>query len=315
MTRMWAVSLTAVLAAVLTVGPAAAPDRKPPRVVAAAMLDTDGDSLADRVRLTYSERVRHPVDRDGRYPFAVSSYKVQSLGKSAGKALLIFLVEPAQPDAAATPTIRYRHTQKQPVTDPAGNQALAQLFVRTKPHEHEPGPSAAPPPPPLPLDTDGDGTADTNDCAPKDASIHPGASDLPDLAFVDSNCDGIDGTEKDAIFVSPNGNDANPGTKTKPKRELQAAVDAVRAGNGPYVLVAFGTYARVKVASGISIFGGYDPSSWTRRDRYPDGLPLVSGSPEGRARSRCERHRSPASEDPRTQRRSERTKRLRHPRC
>ena len=30
-----------------------------------------------------------------------------------------------------------------------------------------------------------------------DAAISPGAADLPDLAFVDSNCDGIDGTEKE----------------------------------------------------------------------------------------------------------------------
>ena len=66
----------------------------------------------------------------------------------------------------------------------------------------------------------------THDCAPASASIHPGAPDLPDLGFVDSNCDGIDGTEKDAIFVSPNGNDGNPGTKSQPKREVQAAVTA-----------------------------------------------------------------------------------------
>jgi len=271
---LWAISLAALLALILVLAPAAAADRKPPRIVAAAMLDADLDSRADRVRLTYSERVRHRVDRDGRYPFAVSGYRIRSVGKAAGKTLLVLLVEKAQPDPSAAPAIRYRRTSAQPVQDKAGNQAVAQLFSRTKAHGRAPAP-------PAPADADGDGTPDADDCAPRDASIHPGAADTPDLDFVDSNCDGIDGTEKDAIFVSPSGNDANPGTKAKPKRELQAALATILAGNGRYVLVAFGTYARVKVASGIGIYGGYDPSSWIRRDRFPDGLPLVSGSPEG----------------------------------
>ena len=131
------------------------------------------------------------------------------------------------------------------------------------------------------MDADRDGTPDAKDCAPHDAAIHPGAPDLPDLGFVDSNCDGIDGTEADAVFVSPKGSDANPGTRAKPKRDVQAAVDAA-AGKGKVVLVAFGSYGHVRVgASGIGIYGGYDPSSWKRRDRYPDGLPLILGSPEG----------------------------------
>jgi len=274
MTRLWTTLLALSVAAVVVVAPAAAPDRNPPRIVAEAMLDADGDSRADRVRLTYSERVRHRVDGDGRYPFAVSGYRIRTVGKAAGKTLAVLLVEQAQPDPDAAPAIRYRRTRAQPVRDKAGNQALAQLFARTKPHGRAPAP-------PAPADADGDGTPDADDCAPRDASIHPGAADVPDLGFVDSNCDGIDGTEKDAIFVSPNGNDANPGTNAKPKRELQAAIATILAGNGRYALVAFGTYARVKVASGIGIYGGYDPSSWIRRDRFPDGLPLVSGSPEG----------------------------------
>jgi hypothetical protein len=259
---------------ILVLAPTAATDRKPPRIMTAAMLDADADSRADRVRLTYSERVRHRVDADGRYPFAVSGYRIRSVGKAAGKTLTVLLVEKTQPDPNAAPAIRYRRTSAQPVRDRAGNQALAQLFARTKAHGRAP-------PRPAPADADGDGALDADDCAPRDASIHPKAADLPDLGFVDSNCDGIDGTERDAIFVAANGNDANPGTKARPKRELQSALATILAGNGHYVLVAFGTYARVKVASGIGIFGGYDASSWIRRDRFPDGLPLVSGSPEG----------------------------------
>ena len=275
MSRLWLVMVGALVALVVVLGPAAALDRKPPRIVAAAVLDVDGDSLADRVRLTYSERVRHPVDRDGRYPFAVPGYRIRLVGKAAGKVLLIHLVEGAQPDPKAAPAIRYRRTSAQPVRDQAGNQAQAQVFVKTRAHGN------APAAPPTPADGDGDGTPDADDCAANNPAIHPGAADVPDLGFVDSNCDGIDGTEQDAVFASPTGNDANPGTKAKPKREVQAAIATILAGNGRYVLVAFGTYGRVMVASGTGIYGGYDPTSWERRDRFPDGLPLVSGSPEG----------------------------------
>ena len=137
--------------------------------------------------------------------------------------------------------------------------------------------------PPTPLDADGDGTPDADDCAPRDASIHPGAADVPDPAFVDSNCDQIDGTEADAIFVSPTGNDANPGTKARPKREIQAAILPLLNGNGRYILVAFGEYGRVEIdpAGGpaeLGIYGGYDATSWQRRDRYPAGL-APSGEP------------------------------------
>jgi hypothetical protein len=63
---------------VLATTSAAAPDRKPPRIVAAAMLDADGDARSDRVRLTYSERIRHVRDADGRYPFAVTARRTKS---------------------------------------------------------------------------------------------------------------------------------------------------------------------------------------------------------------------------------------------
>ncbi len=283
MTRLWMVLSSVVVALVVVLAPAAAPDRKSPRIVAAAMLDADRDSRADRVRLTYSERVRHLVDKDGRYPFTVAGYRIRSIGKPIGKTLLVLLAERVQPDPKATPVVRYRRTSSRPVVDLAGNQALVQRFVRTRGHGRvpaTPSPPASPPAPPSPADADGDGTPDEDDCAPTNAAIHPGAADTPELGFVDSNCDGIDGTEKDAIFVSPDGNDANPGTKAKPVREIERAVVAAAVGGKRYVLVAFGTYGRVYLSSPISIYGGYDPS-WGRRDRYPDGLPLITGQPDG----------------------------------
>jgi hypothetical protein len=288
----------AVLAGVVVVAASAAPVRKAkPRIVAAAMLDADRDARADRVRLTYSMRVRHPVDRDGRYPFVVSGYQVRSVGAASGKSLVVLLVERVKPDPLARPAIRYRRTRSKPVVG-RGMQAAAQLFRAVRAHRRTPpavvtttpatttqtttaSPSTTPKPTTTTtttttaVDSDRDGYLDAKDCAPKDAKIHPGAPDLPDLEFVDSNCDGIDGDEEDAIFVSPKGDDANPGTKEKPKRQIAAAVQAA-AGKGKYVLAAAGSYEGVRVVSGVGVYGGYNPDSWSRKTEL---ITLITNGP------------------------------------
>ena len=243
------------------------------------MLDADRDARADGVRLTYSMRVRHSADRDGRYPFAVGGYGIRSVGLAGGRSLLIRLVERSKPDPSARPAIRYRQTRSKPVTARSGMQAGTQLFRRTRAHRRTPPPlvttvpattttatttTTTPTSTPTALDADGDGYVDARDCAPRDAKVHPSAADVPDLGLVDSNCDGIDGTEKDATFASPKGNDANPGTKERPKRQIQAAVQAA-AGKGKYVLAAAGQYEGVSAASGVGIYGGYDADGWSRK--------------------------------------------------
>src|SRR3954471_17096986 len=72
-------------------------------------------------------------------------------------------------------------------------------------------------------DDDHDGFT-ANDCAPLDPAVHPGAPDKPDLAFEDTNCDGIDGDVAKAVFVSPQGNDNGTGTKANPLQTLAAAI-------------------------------------------------------------------------------------------
>jgi len=282
MTKRQGVGGTAVIlaCAAAVAASAAGPVRKasPPRIVAAAMLDADRDARADGVRLTYSMRVRHSADRDGRYPFTVGGYGIRSVGLAGGRSLMIRLVERSRPDPSARPAIRYRQTRSKPVTGRSGRQAGAQLFRGTRAHRRTPPPliattptttttttTSTTTPTPTALDADGDGSVDARDCAPRDAKIHPSAADVPDLAFVDSNCDGIDGTERAAIFASPKGNDANPGTKEKPKRQIQAAVQAA-AGNGKYVLAAAGQYEGVSAASGVGIYGGYETDGWSRKD-------------------------------------------------
>ena len=273
--------LTASLMLVLVLAGAssstAARDRQLPRIAAAALEDVDRDSRADRLRLTYSERIRHARDADGRYPFSVAGHRIRSVGAAAGRVIVISLVEPAA-GAKAPAFIRYAKTRAKPVRDRAGNQAAAQAFKRISVRVTRPTQTPQPQPQPTTTtDRDGDGVADTQDCAPADPKIKPGAPDAPDLAFVDSNCDGIDGTESKAIFASPLGKDTNPGTKAAPKREIDAAVVAA-AAQGKDVLAAVGLYQRVKAASGVGIYGGYDAKSWSRST---DLFTVISGFPEG----------------------------------
>jgi hypothetical protein len=110
------------------------------------------------------------------------------------------------------------------------------------------------------VDLDGDpGNGCEYECTPT-AGV-----DRPDDDFTDSNCDGIDGDVSAAIFVAVSGADTNPGTRTAPKRSLQAAIDTA-AMNGKDVYVAAGTYSSgtVVLANGVSIYAAYAPDTWAR---------------------------------------------------
>jgi hypothetical protein len=91
------------------------------------------------------------------------------------------------------------------------------------------------------------------------------AEDRPTLEMLDKNCDGIVGNKAKAIFVATTGDDANPGTIEKPKRTIRAGIDAARS-SGRDVYVASGSYPEsVTIASGVSLFGGYDAEKgWSR---------------------------------------------------
>jgi len=111
------------------------------------------------------------------------------------------------------------------------------------------------------------GFVDADGMAANGCECNAAAPDAPDLMFRDSNCDGIDGDASRAVFVSPRGDDANPGTMAMPKRTMPAAITAAAAG-APVraVYAAAGLYpGSVQLRSGIHIYGGYDDAAaWSR---------------------------------------------------
>ena len=113
-------------------------------------------------------------------------------------------------------------------------------------------------------DDDGDGYQNAQDCAPGDPAVNPGAADNPDVpAMRDTNCDGIDGNQARAIFVSPVGDDASPGSRTQPKRTFTNAVNTAAAQDKD-VYATSGSYAEtLSVADGVDVYGGYGVN-WSR---------------------------------------------------
>jgi hypothetical protein len=96
-----------------------------------------------------------------------------------------------------------------------------------------------------------------------DAGCVPtGAVDLPDPLGLDVDCDGFDGDLSRAVFVDPlGGNDGNAGTRTAPLQSLLAATSTGRE----QVYLATGTLTgNLTLPNAVSLFGGYDASSWAR---------------------------------------------------
>lgn len=108
----------------------------------------------------------------------------------------------------------------------------------------------------------------------------PTPTDDPDDAFVDSNCDGIDGDAARAIFVSLVGDDsATCGlVHTNPCATIQYGIARALAESRVHVYVQKGTYPEsLRMENGISVYGGY-AVDW-QRDTYANAANrvLVSG--------------------------------------
>lgn len=82
--------------------------------------------------------------------------------------------------------------------------------------------------------------------------------DLPDAEGLDSDCDGIDGTADEVVFVDLMGDDEAPGTRVAPVRTIAAGLELALASGRTNVLVGHGIFEeRVEVVEGIGIHGGY----------------------------------------------------------
>ena len=98
------------------------------------------------------------------------------------------------------------------------------------------------------------------------ACTYVGAVDVPDDGFVDENCDGIDGTVSQAIFVATTGNDSNPGTMAAPTLTVNGGIAKALSAGKAKVYISQGLYdGRVTLANGVSLHGGYSQANgWTR---------------------------------------------------
>jgi hypothetical protein len=96
--------------------------------------------------------------------------------------------------------------------------------------------------------------------------------DKPDDAFVDSNCDGIDGDKTKAIFVDAStGSDSNSGAFGSPVKTITKGIQLASASNPvKYVIVSEGNYYETfTLANGVSIYGGYSRAhNWVRSNSY-----------------------------------------------
>lgn len=105
------------------------------------------------------------------------------------------------------------------------------------------------------------------------ACTAPSTTDVPDGTYTDDNCDGIDGTVTDGIFVSVAGVDGSTCglTYTTPCAHVSYGVQRAHDSARHNVYVQAGSYTEVVILlDGISVWGGYD-ASWQRADRATSG--------------------------------------------
>ncbi|MCK5355027.1 MAG: putative metal-binding motif-containing protein [Methyloprofundus sp.] len=115
-------------------------------------------------------------------------------------------------------------------------------------------------------DSDSDGINQCMDCNDNDPAVYPGAPDIPDAAYIDNNCDGIDGDIDQAVFVSSlNGMDTNNcGLIDSPCLTIAKGIEQANLMSMPSVFVEEGSYNEViNLANGISIYGAFD-GNWNR---------------------------------------------------
>lgn len=96
-----------------------------------------------------------------------------------------------------------------------------------------------------------------------------GSLDLPDPEHIDTDCDGVDGSIQNAIFLSSFGNDQASGTtRDAPVRTLSRALDIASRTGRDQIWVATGSYllnGSILITAPIGIYGGYS-ADFTQRN-------------------------------------------------
>ena len=155
----------ALLLGLVPVGAAQAAVNKPPRIKKAVLKDKDADGLADRIVLTYNERINHKLDT-ARFPFRVDGYKILKVNGARRSLTLTILLKESQSAPLKPAFVKYSRTRKQPVKDLKRKQAAKQLLNR-----NILGLTAPPPPPEetftLTVAKGGDGLGTVTDNASK----------------------------------------------------------------------------------------------------------------------------------------------------
>ena len=108
---------------------------------------------------------------------------------------------------------------------------------------------------------------------------------------LDVNCDGADGIVVRSFYVAGDGDDAGPGSPTRPVRTIDAALARAAASletdaPRPHVFIASGTYTEtLNVPDGVQIHGGYrrdfralDPSGFRVDVRAPRDTEAPGGA-------------------------------------
>lgn len=111
---------------------------------------------------------------------------------------------------------------------------------------------------------------------------HEGSQSVTAADTANGSITGSDTVQVNGVlFVSDSGSDASPGTQAQPLRTVTAAVAKAAASSPPFTVdVAGGTYGEgqgVPVTSGITIAGGFDPSTWAQPGVQTT---VISGSPQ-----------------------------------
>lgn len=112
----------------------------------------------------------------------------------------------------------------------------------------------------------------------------------------DADCDGVPDDSTEFVFVSPSGNDSNPGTLARPVGSISRGIN-VGAARNRTVLVSRGQYQeRINLIAGADVIGGYSPD-FRERDITLYPVVIESGENNGTPVVRCDNVATNASLD------------------